>query len=184
MKGAPIMKTLRNVMPLLALAALAATGCFLISGQFVVHYALPTPLHVTSAVTLTGVDVDLNTIGDYNDHKADLKRVDDLALIGDFKNNGGSTASVEAWIVKSAALGLSASQLSSQGVKLWGPLSVAAGATEKVDWNRSATLFGGRQALIDEIKGDGHFSLYIIASGTFDLTLTSGAVIAVVSAAK
>jgi hypothetical protein len=42
----------------------------------------------------------------------------------------------------------------------------------------------GRQALIDEIKGDGHFSLYVIANGTFDLTLSRGAVIAVVSAAK
>jgi hypothetical protein len=130
------------------------------------------------------VDVDLNTIGDYKDHKNDLKRVDDLALIGDFKNNTGSTASVEVWLVPSGALALTSAQLTAQGVRLWGPLSVAAGGTEHVDWNRSASLFVGRQSLINEIKGDGHFSLYVIANGTFDVTVTKGAVIAVIGAAK
>ena len=178
------MKTLRNAVPLLALAALAAAGCFLVSGQFVVNYALPTPLRVTAAATLTGVDVNLNNISEYNDHKSDLKRVDDLALIGDFKNNTGSAAAVEVWLVPSAALALTPLQLTAQGVRLWGPLSVAANGTEHVDWNRSAKLFVGRQALIDEIKGDGHFSLYVIANGTFDITVTNGAVIAVVAAAK
>ena len=178
------MKTLRNVLPLLALAALSAAGCFLISGQFVVDYALPTPLVVASGATLTGASVDLNTISDYKDHKDDLKRVDDLALVGEFKNTSGATANVEAWIVPAGGLNLTLAQVQSSGVKLWGPLAVAAGATQKVDWNRSATLFVGRQKLIDEIKGDGQFSLYIIASGTFALTITHGAIIAVIAAAK
>ncbi len=178
------MKTLRTTVPVLALAALAAAGCFLISGQFVVNYVLPTPLHVVGGTTLTGVAVDLNTISTYSDHKSDLERVDDLAIIGDFKNNAGSAANVECWIVPAGTLALTAGQLTSTGTKLWGPLSVAAGATQKVDWNRSAGLFVGRQALIDEIKGDGLFSLYVIASGAFDVTVTNGAVIAVVGAAK
>ncbi len=79
---------------------------------------------------------------------------------------------------------MTASQVQSQGVLLWGPLSVAAGTTEKVDWNRSSALFKGRQALIDEIKGDGHFRLYVLASGAFNVTVTNGAVIAVISAGK
>jgi len=178
------MKTLRTTVPVLALAALAAAGCFLVSGQFVVNYALPTPLHVVTGATLTGVAVDLNTISTYDDHKADLQRVDDLAIVGDFKNNTGATAQVECWIVPAGTLGLTAGQLASTGTKLWGPLSVAAGATEKVNWNRSAGLFVGRQKLIDEIKGDGLFSLYVIANGAFDVTVTSGAVIAVIGAAK
>ncbi|MEQ1832965.1 MAG: hypothetical protein ABL977_07905 [Candidatus Eisenbacteria bacterium] len=178
------MKMLRTTVPVLALAALAAAGCFLVSGQFVVNYALPSPLHVTTGATLTGVDVDLNTISEYDDHKADLKRVDDLALVGNFRNNAGAAAQVECWIVPGATLNLTPVQLSTQGVKLWGPINVAAGATEKVDWNRSATLFVGRQTLIDEIKGDGHFSLYVTANGAFDLDITNGAVIAVIGAGK
>ncbi len=186
MNGTPTMTTLRSAVPVLALAALAAAGCFLLSGQFAVNYELPTPLPALGAVTLTGVPVDLNTIGDYRDNRKDLKRVDDLALIGDFTNNTGSTANVEIWLVPSGAVQLPASQLAANGVLLWGPLAVAAGATEHVGWNRSTSLIvpAGRQALTDEIEGDGQFALYIVANGTFDITLTHGAVIAVISAAK
>ena len=66
-------------------------------------------------------------------------------------------------------------------MKLWGPLDLAASGSEHVDWNRSSSLFVGRQALINEIKGDGKFSIYIIANGIFNLTVTDGAVIAMVS---
>lgn len=182
------MKMLRTTVPVLVLAALASAGCFLISGQFVVNFALPTPFSVVGGGTLLSVDVDLNTIGDYSDHKQDLKRIDDLALIGDFKNNltTGSPAQVECWIVPAATAGLTYSQLITPGtgVKLWGPISVAVNATEKVDWNRSAALFAGRQTLIDEIKGDGHFRLYVTTAGAFNVTVTNGALIAVIGAGK
>lgn len=182
------MKMLRTTVPVLALAALASAGCFLISGQFVVNFALPTPFTAVGGGTLQSVDVDLNTIGDYSDHKDDLKRVDDLALIGDFKNNltSGSPAQVECWIVPAGTAGLTYAQLTTPGtaVKLWGPISVAANATEKVDWNRSAALFAGRQTLIDEIKGDGQFRLYVATAGAFNVTITNGALIAVVGAGK
>jgi len=176
------MRTLRTAVPVLALAALAAAGCFLISGQFVVNYALPSPLNAASGATLTGVDVDLNTVGEYRDHKDKLKRIEDLALVGDFRNNTGAAATIEVWIVPSAALNLSLAQVQAQGVKLWGELSAGPNSSVKVDWDRSSQLFVGRQALIDEIKGDGHFSLYVVANGAFDLTVTDGAVIVVVGA--
>jgi hypothetical protein len=178
------MKTLRIAVPVLALAALAAAGCFLISGQFVVNYVLPSPFTVVAGGTLHGEFVDLTTVGEYEDHKSELKRVDDLALIGEFTNNTVVASSVEVWIVPAGTLGLSLAGLQSAGVQLWGPLTIAANSTEKVNWNRSATLFKGRQALIDEIKGDGKFSLYVIANGAFNLTVTKGAVIAVIGAAK
>ena len=179
------MKRLRVVGPVLALSALAAAGCFLISGQFVVNYALPSPFTVVAGTILHGERVDLNTIGEYNDHKSDLKRVDDLALIGEFHNNSTTTAaSVETWIVPDGNTGHLASSLPSVGFRLWGPLNVAANSTVQVDWNRSAGLFVGRQKLIDEIKGDGVFSLYVIANGAFNVTVTNGAVIAVIAAAK
>jgi len=92
------MKTFRKSPALLALAALAAAGCILTSGQFVAHYALPDSAFNTGG-TFQGEIVDLNTIGEYNDHKQDLKRVDDLALVGDIRNNGAAAVQVEAWIV-------------------------------------------------------------------------------------
>lgn len=178
------MNALRRAVPLLALAALAAAGCMLTSGQFVATYNLPDPLRVNSEISFTGTDVDLNTISDYKDHKNDLKRVEDLSLVGNFTNNTATPAQVEVWIVPDASkLTLTPQELQANGTRLWGPLTVAGNATEKVDWDRSAALFVGRQALIDEVKGDGHFALYVVANGTFDVSVTKGSLIVVVGAA-
>lgn len=179
------MKTLRRAVPaLLALAAVAAAGCFLVSGQFVVTYDLPSPVTFNSTGTFAGTSVDLNSISDYADHKEDLKRVDDLALVGDFHNNNGTAVNMDVYIVPAGTTSLTPAQVLSTGVKMWGPLSIPANGTVSVDWNRSASLFVGRQTLIDEIKGDGAFALYGVASGAFDVTITKGAVIAVIGAAK
>jgi hypothetical protein len=181
------MRTPRLAALTLSLGTLATTGCLLLSGQFVVTYALPDPWHVlldTPDTPLTAVDVDLNTSSEYGDHKDDLKRVDDVALIGDFHNNAGSRVNIEVWLVPSAATGLSDTQVKQQGVLLWGPLAVAANGQEHVDWNRSAGLFKGRQALIAEVKGDGHFALYVRSNAVLDLWVRNGAVIAVIAAAK
>ena len=176
------MKTFRNGPAVLALAALAAAGCLLTSGQFVAHYALPDSAFNTSG-TFQGEIVDLNTISEYNDHKQDLKRVDDLALVGDIRNNGAAAVQVEAWIVPAATtppIGVVPG-----AVKLWGPISVPAGSTVSVGWDESSTLFVGKQVLIDEIKGDGVFGVYLSApSQTYDINTTNAAFIAVFSAAK
>lgn len=177
------MKMLRTTVPVLALAALAAAGCFLVSGQFVVSYNLPSPVTFNTTGTFQGELVDLNTISDYSDHKTELKRVDDLALVGKFTNNGASSVQVEAWIAPNATSDPTAPVVGA--VKLWGPLTVASGATVNVDWNQSSSLFVGRQTLIDEIKGDGVFGLYLTAaSSPYNVTVTDGALIAVIGAAK
>lgn len=179
------MKTLRNAVPLVVLAALTAAGCFLVSGQFVVNYPLPTPFTFNSAVQFASIGVDLNTISDYSDHKSDLKRVDDLALIGDFHNNSNTAVSVEAWIAPAGTSNVTWAGTSANDVKLWGPLTLPASSTVPVDWNRSARLFVGRQTLIDELKGDGKFAIYIKGTGaSFNVTVTKGALIAVIAAAK
>ena len=192
------MKKLRILLPAILLAAIGSAGCFLLSGQFVINFDLPTPYTVTTTATLASIDVDLNTIRDYADHKNELKRIEDLALVGSFKNNAASSATVYCWIVPSGAANLSLSQLQAQGVVLWGPLTLAGLETKKVDWNASAALFKGRQTLINEIKGDGHFALYVTDTGssptpgpnptgvlpTFNVTITNGSLIAVIAAAK
>ena len=167
------MKASRIALAVLGLAALAATGCFLTTGQYVVNYLLPTPFLVSGGSG--SVNVDLNTISDYSDHKNDLKAVEDLAITGDFHNTGSTAVTVSVSI---------APTFSGTSVPLWGPLSIAAGGTEHVDWNRSSGLFHGRQALIDEIKGDGKFRLDVTSSNALNVTLTNGAVITVISAGK
>src|SRR5262245_10341047 len=96
-----LLKMLRTSVPVVALAALASAGCMLTSGQFVVTYDLEDPTHVVTVGTLPGQLIDFNTVSEYNDHKDDLKRVEDLALVGDITNNLSTNAEVDVWIVAS-----------------------------------------------------------------------------------
>src|SRR5262245_462022 len=176
------MKALRWSPPAVALAALVAAGCILTSGQFVATYALPDATFSTTG-TFEGELVDLNDIAEYNDHKQDLERVEDLALVGDITNNAASAIQVEAWIVPDATS--APTGVVPGAVKLWGPITVGGGSTVSVDWDLSSTLFVGRQALVDEIKGDGVFGLYVAApSPAYNITTTNASFIAVFSAKK
>jgi len=176
------MKTLSKSLALVALAALAAAGCILTSGQFVATYDLPDATFSTGG-TFQGELVDLTTIGEYNDHKDDIARVEDLSLVGDIRNNGNASAQAEVWIVPGATS--APTGVVPGAVKLWGPITVPANSTVNVDWNESASLFVGRQTLIDEIKGDGVFGLYLAApSVTYDISTSNAALIIVFSAKK
>jgi hypothetical protein len=182
------MKNARWFIPSLLMAALLATGCFLISGQFIVAYDFQ-DVHVTSATGIEGVVVDLNTVKDYSDHKDDLRGLSDIAILGDFTNNGGSDIDVEVWMVDNAGpLITDASTVRADGVKVWGPFHLGAGATRKITWDESAALFAaGKKPLLDQIKGDGVFTLYALGpAGTsvYDFSVANGKLIAVIDAGK
>lgn len=157
--------------------ALSASGCVLISGQFLIRFDLGT-LHILSPTNVVGKDVDLNTIEDYSDHKDDLKGLADLAVLGVITNNRPSEAvSVELWITPALSTYTTEAQVKANGVRLWGPLSVASGASKRILWDTSAGLFDpvGRTALLSEVKGDGTFTVYVVGvSGLYDFTLSDG----------
>lgn len=177
------MKTLRFALPLIALAGLLSSGCILTSAQIMATYDLPNPFTVTSSSTLQHVDVDLNEIGDYADNKDKLKDVVDLAILGKFINNTGSPAlGVTVYITKDITNYTTTSQVTTNGIKVWGPFNLPAGAsTTTITWDGSAALFGsGKSALIDEVKGDGKFSLYAVGTtGTYNIEIQNGALVVV-----
>jgi hypothetical protein len=184
-----MLKHLRLWLPASALLALVSAGCMLISGQFVVTYGFADhgldPLTVASPTTLAGVPVDLNTIGTYKDHKSDLKDVVDLALVGKLTNTAGSTSDIEVWMVANpTTVYTTDAAVRGAGQRVWGPITLAAGASRQIGWNDSAKLFVGRKALVGEIKGDGRFDLYALASGGYAFRLDKGALIAVIAAGK
>ena len=183
------MKNLRLASCITALAGLMATGCMLISGQFLVTFNFADhgydPLTVTSPAALVGVQVDLNTITQYKDHKSELKSVADLALVGTFTNLNATATDIEVWMVGTpSGLLTTDAAVRSAGTRVWGPLHLDASGSRKVGWDDSAKLFGGRQALIDQIRGDGQFDLYAIGSGAYSFRLDKGALIAVIDAGK
>lgn len=180
------MRTLRgSILALVGSLFLALPGCLLTSGQVLISFDLPDPILVTSPTTLTEVDVDLNSIGDYADHKQDLATLADVAILGDVTNNASNSIDVEFWMTAGTTSLTTATAVRSQGQRLWGPFQVAAGATSRIDWDRSASLFdaAGRTALVAEVKGDGAFTIYALAtSTTFDFSIANGALVLVLDA--
>ena len=184
------MKNLRLWLPVTALAAVMAAGCMLVSGQFIVTFNFADhgadPLTVTGSSALSGVAVDLNSIGDYNDHKSDLKGVADLAIVGKLTNlDTTAPVSVEIWLVETPGTPLTSdAAVRSAGKRLWGPVTLAASGVKNIGWDESASLFKGRQDLIAQIKGDGRFDLYALGSGGYHFKIDKGVLIAVITAGK
>jgi len=181
------MKPLKFLVPALVLA-LAAAGCILVSGQFLIDFELPNFTAVTDT-TVTKQDVDLNDIGDYTDHKAELKSIADIAVLGKLTNNASSPIGVEVWMTPTLTTLADEAAVKAGAIKLWGPLNVAAGpgTSKTIDWNESANLFSatGKTALLNEVMGDGQFTLYAIGSaGTYHITVENGVLALVLEFAK
>lgn len=181
------MRNLRWTIPTLALAALLAAGCILVSGQFIVSYDLPTPLTI-SQTAVEHADIDLNTESTYKDHKSDLKGLSDVAILGEFTNTGGTPVKVELWMTPDLTAWQDAAEVAIDptAVKVWGPLPLGVGETKKIGWDQSAGLFKtGKAALLGQIKGDGIFTLYALgASGSYTFLVNHGVLVAVIDAGK
>jgi hypothetical protein len=167
--------------------ALVAGGCFITSAQVFVHYSLPNPFTIDSATDpFERVDVDLNEISDYADNKDKLKGLADGAIVGLFTNVAGPAGGVEVYITPGATSYTSNSEITAGAVKLWGPGTIGAtGATHNVDWSESAKLFNaaGKAILINEVKGDGKFTLYTVGTtGTYHIKVDKGFIVLVLDA--
>ena len=176
------MKNARWFVPGLMLAALLTAGC-LISGQFLVNFALGNLDVVASGVD--GIGVDLNTIEEYADHKDKLKGLADIDILGDFVNTGTNDLSVEVWMTDETTPALTTpAAVMAAGTRVWGPFNLAAGATWTITWDESAALFGaGKAPLLAQIKGDGVFTLYALTqSGAYAFRIDNGKLIVVIDA--
>ncbi|HEY6221250.1 MAG TPA: hypothetical protein VIX13_01820 [Candidatus Eisenbacteria bacterium] len=179
------MKNLRWIVPALLLAA-ATPGCVLVSGQFLIDFDLSN-FTTSTDTAVTREDVDLTTKSDYQDHKNDLKGLSDVAVLGKITNNGVADIGVEVWMTASPTTYTTPGQVTANATKLWGPFNLAAGATKQVGWDESAKLFSstGKALLINEIKGDGQFTIYAIANaGTYSFKVDNGVLALVIDFGK
>jgi hypothetical protein len=177
------MRNLRLLLPSLALTALTASGCFLVSGQFMVKLELD-DLTVASPNSIRGLALDLSTNSTYKDHKDKIKDLADFALLGKVHNNSSSELQLEVYMIANGTSAtLTRDQVLSSGIRVWGPMIVPGNGDVAIGWDESAALFTpeGKEALFSEIKGDGQFALYAVgAAANFDFT--SGVVVAVLAA--
>ncbi|HEU4725492.1 MAG TPA: hypothetical protein VFU59_09385 [Candidatus Eisenbacteria bacterium] len=169
------MKPMKFLVPALVLV-LAAAGCILVSGQFLVDFDLPN-FQATTSSNIVAEQIDLNTNDDYNDHKEDLKAMVDIAVLGKVTNNDAGAVGVEVWMTPGTTNYTTSTEISNNATKLWGPFVVLGNATKTVDWNESAALFttAGKAMLLSEVKGDGQFTLYAIGNTTtYDINVDNG----------
>ena len=180
-----MIRRLRTLVPSLALALLTGAGCVLVSGQFLVQIEIG-DVTVNSATAVRGYYVDLATNSTYNDHKKDIKSLEDIALVGSLHNTGVSSLTLDIYLLDGNPGPLSAATVTSTGTRVWGPLTVAAGATEKIDWDRSSGLFGiGKDALFTRVKSGAPFTLYAVGStAPFSFDFNNAVLIAVIGAGK
>ena len=163
---------MKTISLLLGLLLLPLSGCILTSGQITAAFNLG-DIHVTGASNLESSQIDLSTNKDYVDHKDLLHALADLAVLGTVQNIG-QAVDVEVWMTADQTHFTNAVDVRAHGIKLWGPFSMAAGATRTIDWDGSAALFTtpGKAALLNEIQGDGLFTLYAIgASGNYEFKI-------------
>lgn len=166
-------------------AALPLAGCIVTSGQFLISVDLldGSPVAVTNPGVVP-LPVDLTTDETYNDYKENLEAIADVALLGEVTNAGASAASIEFYMTRDATTYLTASQVLADPtvVKVWGVLTAAPGETKRINWDDSAGLFAGRQALLEEVQGDGQFTLYGIGTSGATATISDGVLVLVVDA--
>lgn len=175
----------RIVLPSLLLAALVGTGCFLVSGQFLVSINLDSPLRVThTGSNFAGLEVDLRTNSTYNDHKDKIKDIADFALLGEVHNQLPVEARLDVYLFDGPQVPRTLGQITA-GTKLWGTLVIPPNGDVHITWDQSAALFGaGKAALLNEIRnGDGLFTLYAVSStATFDFEFLNGVFVVVLAA--
>jgi len=170
-------------------AGLLVNGCPLISGQFQIPLDLPDPVDANSSSAIVGAQIDLNNENAYKDHKDNLKAIADIALLGKFANLGTGTVSVVVYMTPATTNHITTGALNADGTKkqVWGPFSVTAGSPVQIKWDDSAKLFddAGKKAILDEVKGDGKFTLYAVSSsGSYHIQITHGVLVVVIDAGQ
>jgi hypothetical protein len=162
------MRTLRAV-PLLL--ALAVSGCILISGQILVTYDLP-DMSLGGQLATVPVQVDLNTVSDYRNHKGNLKGLADEALVGLIQNRNSTSLTVEVWITPQETSFQSSDFVTANGILAWGPLTLAPGESRRLTWDASAALITkpGRAAIEGEVRGDGKLTVYVVGDNALNFT--------------
>src|SRR5580765_3711496 len=166
-------------------ACLLVGGCPLVSGQFQIPLDLPDPIDANSLTAIAGAQIDLNNESVYSDHKDNLKAIADIALLGKFANLGTGTVSVVVYMTPATTSYTTTTALNADGTKkqVWGPFSVTAGSPVQIKWDDSAKLFSdaGKKAILDEVKGDGKFTLYAVSSsGSYHIQITHGVLVVVI----
>jgi len=121
----------------------------------------------SSDQTFDSEHIILSENSDYEDNKDKLKSVDAITLVGYIINHGTADVMGEAWISDNL-LG-SIDEVRNNGTLIFESPVIPAGDSIFIDWSDGMEHIRNFAALEEQLKGDGDFYLYGIASGSFHL---------------
>jgi hypothetical protein len=165
----------------LALAAFLVSGCILQIVKLVTINlgTLSAVNGAASAGLYVNLPLDNST---YRDYKNKFANIQDVAVLGTFKNNLGTAVSADVYLVRTPAGSPLLPNLTAvtdppaNGIKVWS-VALAANETKTLTWDNSAALFtsAGKVAITAELMDDGIFALYVFGdTGTYNITVTGG----------
>lgn len=162
------MKT-RIMILIAAVAALVLGGC-LVSGQITIFQTINET--TSTNLVVTPILVDLNEEEDYVEHKNDIESVDEISVVAIIRNNLATAADVKMYLSDDPNLTSVAEVEDPDNATLVfvGP-TVPASGTLKIGWADGFKYIVDKQAIAEQLVGDGIFVLYAVADGTFSLRI-------------
>jgi hypothetical protein len=144
---------------LAAATALIFGGC-LLTGQITVFQSID--VGAATNTVITPVSVDLNEESDYTDHKDDIKSVDGISVVAVVQNNLPSPARVKLYLSNDNSLNTVA-EVEDQATLVFVSPTVPASGMLNIGWADGFQYIENEDAVIDEVLGDGIFTIYTIA---------------------
>jgi hypothetical protein len=160
---------MKNAIGITLAAALAVLvgGCFLTTGQKTIFKKVNTG--ATSNLKVNKIEVHLDTEDDYAEHKDKIKSIDGISVVAVIKNNRDEPTRMKLYISNDTSL-VDVGTIESDATPVFLSPTVPASDSLRIGWAEGFQYIKNKDALINEILGDGVFTLYAIADEpTFSL---------------
>lgn len=160
----------RLLLPAVAVgAALLAAGC-IISGQFVITFALNKTIHSTDTV-MDYVFVDLTDNSTWKDHEDDIQGIVDVKFEVRFKNNLGTQTTGEVYISAGDTKHTTVGDVQANATRILSGIVLAGGESQSISFSESAQFIENLSTVLDLLE-TGKFYIYGIADSVpFDITI-------------
>jgi hypothetical protein len=126
---------------------------------------------VSSDDRFNSEDVDLNTIEDYAEHKDEIKSVDGIAIVAIVENRSTEESKAAFFISDDPSIDtIDDLRDPDQATLVFISPTIPAKSKMKIEWAEGFEYMINEQAVIDQVLGDGVFTVYGVAKETpFDL---------------
>ncbi|UCG52569.1 MAG: hypothetical protein JSW58_03190 [Candidatus Latescibacterota bacterium] len=151
---------------LVALLAASLGGC-IVNGQIILTESFGGG--VTTDDILNKEVVDLNSNSDYAEHKDDIKSVDAISVVASIKNNLPTDAKAHVYISDDPSF-TTVEEVKAGAELVFVSPTIPGDGSLLVDWADGFMYMVDEKPVIDQVLGDGIFTVYVIGNvADFDL---------------